>query len=44
MSDLVGDLGDIWRALDRVWAPCGSETRVVLTYHNFLWEPILRLA
>jgi ubiquinone/menaquinone biosynthesis C-methylase UbiE/glycosyltransferase involved in cell wall biosynthesis len=42
-SDLLGELTDIWaafRALRRVTTP---RSRVVLTYFNPLWEPVLRL-
>jgi glycosyltransferase involved in cell wall biosynthesis/SAM-dependent methyltransferase len=43
LSDLVGELTDIWaafRGLRRVTHP---RSRVVLTSFNSLWEPVLRL-
>jgi len=44
LSDLVGYLDDIQRCLDQVRRFCSSETRVIVSYYNFLWEPILTLA
>lgn len=44
LSDVVGYLADVWaafRSLRRVTKP---STRVVITYYNALWEPILDLA
>lgn len=42
-SDLIGELTDIWaafRCLRKVTTP---RSRVVITYFNALWEPVLRL-
>ncbi|MBN2308516.1 MAG: glycosyltransferase [Candidatus Hydrogenedentes bacterium] len=42
MSNVVGDLYDIWQAfreLERVMRP---DSRLVVTYYNFLWEPVLK--
>jgi SAM-dependent methyltransferase len=44
MSDLLGDLFDIQRALDNIRSACSASTRVVITYHSILWEPFLKLA
>jgi SAM-dependent methyltransferase len=44
MSDLLGDLLDIQQALDNVRSACSATTRVVITYHAILWEPLVRLA
>jgi SAM-dependent methyltransferase len=44
LSDLLGHLEDIWatfRALRRLVRP---ETRLIITYYNYLWEPVLNLA
>ncbi len=43
LSDLVGHLEDIQAALTRLRRACHADTRVLLTYYNFLWEPVLRL-
>jgi glycosyltransferase involved in cell wall biosynthesis/SAM-dependent methyltransferase len=42
-TDLIGELTDVWaafRSLRRVTTP---RSRVVITYFNPLWEPVLRL-
>lgn len=44
MSDLLGHLEDIWAAFQELKTVTHPSTRVVITYYNFLWEPILRLA
>jgi len=43
LSNVIGELSDVWaafRSLRRVTHP---GTRVVVTYFNALWEPVLRL-
>lgn len=43
LSDVIGCLDDIQKAfleLKRVTTP---KTRILITYYNYLWEPILRL-
>ena len=44
MSDLVGHLRDIQRALDRARTVMTKRSRLILTYYNFLWEPIVLLS
>ncbi len=44
LSDLVGQLEDVWAALAEARRISVPHTRVVVTYYNFLWEPILKLA
>ena len=44
LSDLLGDLVDIQQALNNVRSACSETTRVVLTFHGILWEPLLQLA
>ena len=43
MSDLIGHLQDIWQALQEVHRIAHSETKLLITYYNFVWEPVLRL-
>ncbi len=43
LSDLVGDLEDVQEAFARLRNLSGPETRLVITYYNHLWEPLLRL-
>jgi len=42
LSDLIGYLGDVQRAFEQLNGVCHPRTRVILTYFNYLWEPILR--
>lgn len=44
ISNLIGSLVDIQKALEEVHSVCHERTRVILTYFNFVWEPSLRLA
>ncbi len=44
LSDVIGHLLDVETALRRLRSCCTPQTRVVISYYNFLWEPILRLA
>ncbi len=44
LSDLAGYLEDIQACLEGLHRFCGEHTRIVITYHNFLWAPVLKLA
>src|SRR5574341_1085294 len=44
LSDVVGVLEDIWRAFRELRRVVRPETRIVVTYYNYLWEPALLLA
>jgi SAM-dependent methyltransferase len=44
LSDLVGDLEDVQEAMMRLRPLVGPETRIIVTYYNYLWEPALKLA
>jgi len=44
MSDVVGSVHDVWNAFRAVRRVCHPRTRIVITYYNFVWEPLLRLA
>jgi SAM-dependent methyltransferase len=44
LSDAVGLLEDIERALTRLRPLLTPEGRIIVTYYNFLWEPVLKLA
>lgn len=41
--NLVGDVDDVQAALQGLHQACHPGTRVILTYYNYLWEPILKL-
>jgi SAM-dependent methyltransferase len=44
ISDTLGYLEDIQKAFQQVRKICHSDTRIVVTYHSFLWQPLLSLA
>ena len=43
LADVVGHVLDIQTALRRLRRVCTPQTRVIVSYHNSLWEPLLRL-
>jgi SAM-dependent methyltransferase len=43
-SDLIGYLEDVQSAIEQLHRVTAPPSRVVLTYINYLWEPVLRLA
>ena len=44
ISDTLGYFEDIQKAFKQLWKVCHPETRIIITFHNALWEPILSLA
>ena len=44
LSEVLGDLTNIQQVLTNLQQLCHPQTRVVINFHNFLWEPILNLA
>ena len=44
LSDLVGDLDDVQQAFACVQQLAAPQTRLIITYYNYLWEPVLKLA
>jgi SAM-dependent methyltransferase len=44
LSDTIGALDDIQLALERLHSLLAPEGRLVVTYYNFLWEPVMKLA
>jgi SAM-dependent methyltransferase len=44
LSDVLGHLDDVQQAMERIRAVLAPGGRIVVTYYNFVWEPILRLA
>jgi SAM-dependent methyltransferase len=43
MSDLVGSLWDVQQAFASMKTVTGAGSRVIISHHNFLWQPMLRL-
>ena len=44
LSDLVGELQDVWAAFRALRDVVDDHTRVVITYFNYLWQPALEVA
>jgi SAM-dependent methyltransferase len=44
LSDLLGHLEDIWSSFHQLRNLVHADSRVVVTYYNYLWEPLLRIA
>ncbi len=44
ISDLIGYLSDLWQAFRNLRHVTAPETRILVTYYNALWEPLLWLA
>ncbi|MBP2676984.1 MAG: methyltransferase protein [Deltaproteobacteria bacterium] len=42
LSDLIGYFNDVQRAFEQLNRVCSPRTRIILTYFNYLWEPVLR--
>ena len=42
MADVVGHLMDIEETLRRLQIFFRADTRIIISYYNFLWEPILK--
>jgi len=43
LSDVVGDLSDIQQSLQEIDKISDENSRIVISYYNYLWEPILKL-
>jgi ubiquinone/menaquinone biosynthesis C-methylase UbiE len=44
LSDLVGYLDDIESCLEGLHRFCEPHTRIIISFYNFLWEPVLTAA
>lgn len=44
LSDVIGYLDDVQKAFGELLKVSHSQTKLVVTYYNFLWEPVLKLA
>jgi len=43
LADVVGHLMDIEETFRRLHPFCRPDTRLIVSYYNFLWEPILKI-
>lgn len=44
LSNLIGHLEDVQLVLESLQKHCHPRTKIIVTYHNYLWEPLLKLA
>jgi ubiquinone/menaquinone biosynthesis C-methylase UbiE len=44
ISDTLGYFEDIQKAFKELAKVCHPGTRIIITYHNFLWQPFLKMA
>ncbi|MFZ1322538.1 MAG: class I SAM-dependent methyltransferase, partial [Ignavibacteria bacterium] len=44
ISDTIGYFNDVQKSLEQIRNLCSENTRIIVTYVNFLWLPILDLA
>ncbi len=44
INELIGDLEDVQEFFSRIKKVCGDDTRILVTYYNFLWRPIIKFA
>jgi SAM-dependent methyltransferase len=44
LSNLIGYLDDIQQVLQQVRKVCHENTKIIVTYYNYLWEPVLNFA
>jgi ubiquinone/menaquinone biosynthesis C-methylase UbiE len=43
LDDVIGHLEDIEETLKGLRRFCRTDTRLIITYYNFLWEPVLKI-
>lgn len=43
LSDLIGSLWDVQAVFDNLHSVCHERTRVIISYYNYMWEPLMRL-
>ncbi len=44
MSDVLGSLSDIQQAFENLRSACHEHTRIVISYHRMMWDPVFRVA
>ncbi len=44
LSNLIGHLDDVQEVFKQLHKVCHSQTKIIITYYNYLWEPVLKFA
>ena len=44
LSNLIGYLIDIQKVLEELHKVCHDETKIIITYYNIFWEPVIKFA
>ncbi len=44
LSNLIGYLTDIQAVFEELHKVCRNETKIIITYYNIFWEPLIKLA
>jgi len=44
LSNLIGYLDDMQQVLQQVRKVCHENTKIIVTYYNYMWEPLLNFA
>jgi SAM-dependent methyltransferase len=44
LSNLIGYLDDVQHVLEEIRKVCHENTKIIITYYNYLWEPLLKFA
>jgi hypothetical protein len=44
LSNLIGFTGDVQRVFEELKKVSHERSKIIVTYYNFLWEPIIRFA
>ncbi|WP_243371768.1 glycosyltransferase [Geotalea sp. SG265] len=42
LSDLLGEVSDVWQVMHELHKVTDPNSRVIITYYNYLWEPLLK--
>lgn len=43
LADLIGSLSDVWKSFQELKKVTDRDSQVIITYYNYLWEPLLQL-
>ncbi|MCJ7805542.1 glycosyltransferase [Patescibacteria group bacterium] len=44
VNELIGDIEDVQEFFSRIRTLCDNKARILVTYYNFLWRPIIKFA